>query len=146
MSTYSINDSIGFHINQTANLLRNRFNALLKPYGLTSEQYVILKAIGENPKITPSQLADILQKDKTTLTRMIATMVKNGLLLRDKLPDDRRSHLLAWTDQAASVMETVIPETDAVIKKMRQLFTKDELQCFFKILDELRSIENLKDL
>jgi len=144
--TYSFEDSLGFQVNKTANVMRNRFNHFLKPYGLTAEQYVILKAINENSRVTPSQLADILCKDKTTITRMIDTLVKNGFIQRRKNNTDRRSHTLGYSTKSTAVMAEIIPITDEVIGKMRKKFKPQELDCFLSVLSELRSIDCLEDL
>ena len=143
---YSFNDSLGFQVNKTANIMRNRFNTFLKPYGLTAEQYIILKAIEENAEIIPTQLAEILEKDKTTVTRLIDTMVKNGFIIRKHNRADRRSHKLLYSEKAQQVMDEIRPKTDAVIGKIRARFEPEELQCFLKILTELRAIECLEDL
>jgi len=144
--TYSFEDSLGFQVNKTANVMRNRFNHFLKPYGLTAEQYVILKAINENSRITPSQLAEILGKDKTTITRMIETLVKHGFIQRLKNNADRRSHTLAYSTKSTAVMAEIIPVTNEVIGKMRKKFQPQELECFLSVLSELRSIDCLEDL
>ena len=144
--TYSFEDSLGFQINQTANIMRNRFNEFLKPYNLTAEQYVILKAINENAQIAPSQLADILGKNKTTITRMIDTLVKNDFILRQKHQFDRRSHTLIYTTKATKLMTQIIPITDDIIGKIRGKFKSQELQQFLTILSELRSMGCLEKL
>jgi len=144
--TYSFEDSLGFQVNKTANVMRSRFNKFLKPYALTAEQYVILKAINENSQVTPSQLADILGKDKTTITRMIETLVKNDFIHRKRHQHDRRSHTLIFSSKSTAIMAEIIPKTDEVIGKMRKKFQPQELTCFLSVLSELRSIDCLEDL
>ncbi len=144
--SYSFEDSLGFQVNKTANIMRNHFNTFLKPYGLTAEQYVILKAINENAQVSPSQLADILGKDKTTITRMIETLVKNEFIQRQKHQFDRRSHTLNYTPKATIVMSQILPITDDIIGKIRKIFNPQELDSFLSVLSKLRSIDCLKDL
>jgi DNA-binding MarR family transcriptional regulator len=144
--TYSFEDSLGFQVNKTANMMRSRFNQFLKPYALTAEQYVILKAINENAQVSPSQLADILSKDKTTITRMIETLVKNDFIQRQKHQFDRRSHTLIYTQKATETMSQILPVTDEIIGKIRKKFKPQELDCFLSVLSELRSIDCLEDL
>jgi len=122
------------------------FNEFLKPYGLTAEQYVILKAINENAQISPSQLADILGKNKTTITRMIDTLVKNDFILRENHQFDRRSHTLLYTTKASELMTQLIPITDQFIGKIRGKFKPQEPQQFLSVLSELRSMGNLENL
>lgn len=135
---YNLEEALGFQVNMTANAMKNRFNSFLKPYKLTSEQHVIMKSIQENPNITPTQLADITFKDKTTITRMIDTLVKNEMLIRVPKENDRRAYNIKWSNKGEQVMQEIIPIVEEVIMKQRALFSQEELDSFLKILEKLK--------
>jgi len=135
---YHLEEALGFQVNMTANAMKNRFNNFLKPYNLTSEQHVIMKSIEENPNITPTQLADITFKDKTTITRMIDTLVKNEMIVRIPKVDDRRAYNIKWSKKGEKVMEEIIPIVEEVIHKQRALFSQEELKNFLKVLEILK--------
>jgi len=143
---HRLEDSLGFQINLTANAMKNRFNHFLKPYHLTSEQYVIMKSIAENPDISPTGLADITYKDKTTITRMIDTLVKNEMLVRIPKEDDRRAYKIQWSDKGKRIMKEIIPISDNVITKLREQFSKEELTSFLSILETLKNTPCLESL
>ena len=136
---YNLEDALGFQVNMTANAMKNRFNAFLKPYNLTSEQHVIMKSVQENPDITPTGLAEITFKDKTTITRMIDTLVKNDMLLRIPKIDDRRAYQIQWSDKGEKIMTEIIPIVENVIVEQRASFSKDELSNFLKTLEKLKN-------
>jgi len=141
-----LEDSLGFQVNMTANAMKNRFNTFLKPYGLTSEQYVIMKSVEENPDISPTQLSEITFKDKTTITRMINTLVQNEMLIRIPKQDDRRAYEIRWSDKAEKIMNEILPLTENVIKKLRSQFDADELSTFLRILETLKQTPCLETL
>jgi len=141
-----LEDSLGFQVNMTANAMKNRFNTFLKPYGLTSEQYVIMKSVEENPDISPTQLSEITFKDKTTITRMINTLVKNEMLVRIPKQNDRRAYEIRWSDKAEKIMNEILPLTEDVIKKLRSQFDADELRTFLRILETLKQTPCLETL
>ena len=143
---HKLEDSLGFQVNMTANAMKNRFNTFLKPYNLTSEQYVIMKSVEENPDISPTQLAEITFKDKTTITRMIDTLVKNEMLLRIPRTDDRRAYNIQWTPKGENIMTEILPKTEDVIKKINAKFSKQELTVFLNILGQLKQIPCLETL
>ncbi len=143
---HQLKDSLGFQVNMTANAMKNRFNAFLKPYNLTSEQYVIMKSIEENPNISPTQLADITFKDKTTITRMIDTLVKNDMLLRIPREDDRRAYKIQWSQKGETIMNEILPITESVIDKIRSQFSKQNLEIFLNTLEQLKQTPCLKSL
>lgn len=143
---HKLEDSLGFQVNMTANAMKNRFNNFLKPYNLTSEQYVIMKSVEENPDITPTQLADITFKDKTTITRMIDTLVKNEMLLRIPKRSDRRAYKIKWSTKGEASMKEILPKTENVIKKINAQFSQEDLKTFLTILNQLKQIPCLESL
>jgi DNA-binding MarR family transcriptional regulator len=143
---HKLEDSLGFQVNMTANAMKNRFNTFLKPYGLTSEQYVIMKSVEENPDISPTQLSEITFKDKTTITRMIDTLVKNEMLIRIPKQNDRRAYEIRWSGKAEKIMNEILPVTEDVIEKLRAQFDTDELNTFLRILETLKQTPCLETL
>ncbi len=143
---HKLEDSLGFQVNMTANAMKNRFNTFLKPYGLTSEQYVIMKSVEEHPDISPTQLSEITFKDKTTITRMIDTLVKNAMLIRTPKQDDRRAYEIRWSSKAEKIMNEILPVTEDVITKLRSQFDADELRTFLRILETLKQTPCLETL
>ncbi len=143
---HTLEDSLGFQVNMTANAMKNRFNTFLKPYGLTSEQYVIMKSVEENPDISPTQLSEITFKDKTTITRMIDTLVKHEMLIRIPRQDDRRAYEIRWSKKAEKIMNEIIPLAEDVIKRLRSQFDASELQIFLRILETLKQTPCLETL
>ena len=136
---YKLEEALGFRVNTTANAMKNRFNNFLKPYNLTSEQHTIMKSVQENPDITPTQLAEITFKDKTTITRMIDTLVKNEMLIRVPNENDRRAYNIKWSPKGEKVMQEIIQIVEDFIIHQRAQFSDEELKSFFKILDTLQN-------
>lgn len=143
---HKLEDSLGFQVNMTANAMKNRFNDFLKPYSLTSEQYVIMKSVEENPDISPTQLAAITFKDKTTITRMINTLVTNDMLVRVPKHDDRRAYQIQWSMKGQSIMQEILPMTENIISKLRTQFSSQELHLFLDILERLKQTPSLETL
>lgn len=143
---HKLEDSLGFQVNMAANAMKNRFNAFLKPYGLTSEQYVIMKSVEENPDVSPTELSEITFKDKTTITRMINTLVKNDMLVRVPKVDDRRAYKIQWSAKGEQIMQRILPITEELLKKIRTQFSSDELKIFLNILEQLKKTPCLETL
>ena len=141
-----LEDSLGFQVNMTANAMKNRFNTFLKPYGLTSEQYVIMKSLEENPDVSPTELSEITFKDKTTITRMINTLVKSGMLVRVPKVDDRRAYKIRWSPKGKETMQNILPVTEGLLIKIRDQFSSDELTTFLKVLQTLKQTPCLETL
>ena len=93
---------------------------------------------------------DIFQKDietllsvrRSTVTTIIKCMEKNGLITRTSVMSDARLKKLRLTDRARSIHEYVGAEIERTEKLARTGISEEELNCFFSVLDKIKS--NLK--
>ena len=65
---------------------------------------VILRQIAHNGPMRASAIADCLHSDPSTVSRQVATMVKDCLLERRADPEDGRASILALTSKADAVI------------------------------------------
>lgn len=90
----------------------------LKPFQITPEQWNVLKHLQEQNGLTPKDLTYMADKDKTTITRIIETLVERGTVTKEVNPDDRRSFRIFLTDTGRELIREVQPIPDLVNKKV----------------------------
>ncbi len=76
---------------------------------LTIDQSLALIYIDKYPKLNQNALAELLFKDKASLTRMIKTMVKHEFIEREINPEDLRRYKLVLTSKGKDVVKA-LPE------------------------------------
>ena len=111
---YELETSIGFKINQTANKINNKFNALLQKYDIAPEQRATLEIIKYEKEVNQTKIANILAKDKTTISRTLASLEKKGLILKKQI--DKRTNLIELTPKGEKVLE----ESALIVKEFRE--------------------------
>ncbi len=74
-----VRDCLCLHTRRTARLLTQFYDEALRPSGLRITQFLLMAAIHEAEPITHQPLADILGMDRTTLTRNLALLGRDGL-------------------------------------------------------------------
>lgn len=133
-----LNDSLGFKINKVANILNSKFNHILQDYGIAIEQRAALEIIDTQKEVTLTMISNILLKDKTTMSRTLATLEKKAYIKRVTCKEDRRVTFLELTKKGR---ETLV-NTKALIDEYRNFiikdFTKDELKQLFRLLDKVK--------
>lgn len=85
---------LGFLLHDVARLLRKRFEQRARGKGLTRTQWQTLAFLSKNDGIKQRHLADILEVEAITLTRILDRLVEQGLVERRPHPTDRRVSLV----------------------------------------------------
>ena len=88
---------LGFLLHDVARLLRKRFEQNARPLGLTRSQAQVLAHLALHQGIAQRGLAEILEIEPITLTRLLDGMERGGLVERRPHPSDRRVRRLFLT-------------------------------------------------
>ncbi len=76
-------------------------------YKITTDQWLIIKSILENPDITQQEIAKNVFKDNASVTRIIELMVKSNYVTREENSSDRRKSNLKVTEDGKAIIENV---------------------------------------
>lgn len=104
-----LNSIIFYNIDKTIRAYRNFAQRELKLHGfnITIDQWLIIKAILENPGITQNEIGDLVFKDNASVTRMIELLVKSEFITRAVHSEDRRKTNLEVTVSGKEIIEKV---------------------------------------
>jgi DNA-binding MarR family transcriptional regulator len=84
------------------------YDAAIAGAGVRSTQFSLLVALAQAPRVPVSKLAEVLVMDRTTLTRNLAPLVRDGLVEEQPMPD-KRVRAFALTAQGRRVFEQALP-------------------------------------
>ncbi|MCP3666728.1 MAG: MarR family transcriptional regulator [Gammaproteobacteria bacterium] len=96
--TYRIRDTIGFNLFITNVALRAGMAREMRPFDITPEQFAILSLLQERGGLQQREIAELLLKDRPSITRILERMQNKRLIRRETDPKDRRAvrvHLTA---------------------------------------------------
>ena len=134
---YELEKSIGFKINQTANKINNNFNIVLQKYDIAPEQRATLEIIKYEKDVNQTKIANILAKDKTTISRTLATLEKKGFILKKQI--DKRTNLIELTNKGEKILE----ESALTIKTFRENLSskldENEINKIVELLEKVAS-------
>lgn len=100
---YELEKSLGFKINQTANKINNKYTQVLQTFDIAPEQRATLEIIKYEEDVNQTKIANILGKDKTTISRTLATLEKKGFILKKQI--DKRTNLIELTKLGDEILE-----------------------------------------
>ena len=101
------NDQLGFLLHDSARLLRRIFEQRAAAYGLSSAQWRLLAHVLRHGTIAQARLADLLEVEPISVSRLIDRMEQAGWVTRLPDPQDRRVKMIAPSDHARA-MQTQI--------------------------------------
>ena len=92
--------TLGFLLHDVARLLKRRFEQNARGTGLTRSQWQVLTYLAQNEGINQSGLAELLDVEPITLSRIVDRLQSLGLIERHPHPSDRRVWILRLTAAA----------------------------------------------
>jgi DNA-binding MarR family transcriptional regulator len=135
---YNKETSVGYALTTTLNLLRKNFNREIKNCDLSSEQYGVLKLVSVEKKLTPTQIADLLNRDKATITRIIKSLLNKKLIKKESI--NNRSFYIKLTKNGKGKLEKA---DDIAIKYHKMIMENVGEENIKQMLDTLKKIREI---
>ncbi|HWZ70153.1 MAG TPA: MarR family transcriptional regulator [Casimicrobiaceae bacterium] len=105
MPKYPINREFGFILNDVARLLRTYADYKAAQFGITRAQWAVLVRMERSEGLNQTELADMLDLQPITLTRLLDKLSDSGLIERRPDPGDRRAKRLFLTPAARPLLK-----------------------------------------
>lgn len=103
----NLDRNLGFLLHDVARLMRKRFEQNARDLGLTRSQCQVLAHLARNEGIRQGALAELLEIEPITLTRILDRLEQAGLVERLAHPRDRRIRLLRLTEAAHLLLHEI---------------------------------------
>lgn len=120
-----------------------RANHLLKPYDITVQQALILHYLSRNSdnNINQKDIEIYLGISNPSVTSLMKTMVRKGLVRRLPVRTDARSYMLCLTDRGQQLQSSITQAFSQLAQEIHTGLTTEEQKQFEILLDKI--IKNL---
>ena len=125
----------------TQNSICERFNEILKPYDLSSEQLNVLEILKDQNGI-PANMCVIQEKmiTKTSnTTRLVDKLLLKKLVKREVCTENRRKIDVFITQKGIEFVDEIKPKISALEEKMAHNLSPDELDNLNLLLEKYRT-------
>ncbi|MEC0092174.1 MarR family winged helix-turn-helix transcriptional regulator [Paenibacillus macquariensis] len=120
-------DHVGVMIHLVDLEITNVLKNWLVPLQLAPEQYLVIALLLKKEGISQNDIANTLKKDKSSITRMLASLEQKGFIKRTGSAIDRRAVQVYLTDEGRALSD----EVDRISSRTKELlnsgFTDEEL-------------------
>ena len=143
---YNFNDSFGFLIVKAGRLIENRLrmNFESENIDITPQQWSVLTYLWNNEGIAQQNLADAFSKDKTSVTRLLNNMERNGFIIRKPGTKDKRNKNIYLTEKSKLLKETSIKIAEETLAETLDGIDYAKLKTSKQVLKEV--CENIEPL
>jgi len=105
MPDQPIQREIAFTIMDVARMMRTYADQRARHFGISRAQWGVLVRLDRSEGLKQSELAEILDLQPISLTRLLDRLAENGLIERRPDPNDRRANRLYLTPAARPLLE-----------------------------------------
>jgi DNA-binding MarR family transcriptional regulator len=120
--------------------MSERTNASLRPYGISEQQYNILRILrGQkgNP-INLQQISERMVHKMSNTTRLIEKLRLKDLVSREVCPENRRKVDIKILPKGMDLLEVVNKEMECANNQIKNHLTSEEAKVLASLLDKIR--------
>ncbi|PTM53341.1 MarR family winged helix-turn-helix transcriptional regulator [Desmospora activa] len=120
-------DLTGYLVNRTDVKITNYFSKCLKPYQITPEQWAIICVLDEK-KMTQKELSSSIDRNQTTVVRMVNLLEKKCIVSKEYNADDKRSHFIKLTKKGQQLQSELIPVVLDAHRRVTEGLSEEDLK------------------
>lgn len=130
---------VGFNTRRATRLITQYYDKALAPAGIRSTQYSLLSLLSMMGEAPMQEVAYVLAMDRTTLTRNLNPLVRQGLV-KVQVGSDRRSRPLLLTAKGHSMLEKALPYWEAAQSRIVDEIGADKWDSIMRSLHQISLI------
>lgn len=130
-------DYLCFRMGAIARKMTRYYNNKLAPYGITIVQSWVLFYLFRQKSSSLKEIANAVQLDSPVVTGLVDRLVKEGLVIREEDPEDRRSLKISLTPRGRQVVEEIAPVVAEYNQRIRNIIPDNDAETFERALEAL---------
>ncbi len=124
----------------TSNWLKHRDTERLKPYGLSPQQYNILRILrgAKGKRMCMHEVLERMLDRAPNATRLTDKLIAKGLVLRERCEEDRRVVHLLISEKGNMLLTTIERATEELVSEVARRLSVAEAEAMNHNLNKLR--------
>jgi len=132
--TFEKDESAGYLANHMARLFAIALHEKIRPLGLAPAQFMTLLELWDGDGLTQKDLVRRLDVEQATMANTLKRMERDGLIVRQQDPDDRRAQVIRLTPKARNLRDDATAAADAVNARALAGFSENERRAFIAMM------------
>ena len=132
--TFSKDSSAGYLVNDLARRFAAALQARIKPIGLSTGVFPVMVQLWEDDGLTQTELVRRIGVEQATMANTLKRMERDGLIIRQENPKDRRAQLIRLTEKARALQDDATAAANAVNAIALGGLSEDERRVFIRMM------------
>ncbi|OWA35279.1 hypothetical protein B9G55_11500 [Saccharibacillus sp. O16] len=139
LDSFDIEQALGFVVNRTAIIMRQRLTALFRSagYEMSTEEFVILARLWAEDGMYQSDVVEQTLKDKTRVTRLLGGMIMRNWIEKRTDEQDRRNFRIYLTEEGRALRPVLLPLVVSVIASGSADISREDLNTTVRTLRKI---------
>ena len=103
-----------------------RVNAWMLNYGITADQFVVLRVVGREPGITQIEIVERTASDPNTVAAILRLLERRNLVRRQPHAHDRRAHCVFLTAAGDKLQQRTFKDSEPLRAALRDCETNSQ--------------------
>lgn len=140
---FQLKNSLGYVINLVANKFKTALESefLKAGFEITAHQWMLLSVVYENDGLEQNELANLIKRDKTNVSRMLEKLETKELIVRPKSDFDKRAAKIFITEKGKNLRKNLVKIASDLLDK--SVFGMSESEQEFCIKSLMKIYSNL---
>ncbi|MES9969584.1 MAG: MarR family transcriptional regulator [Candidatus Thiodiazotropha sp.] len=126
-----------FNLRKASRAVTQIYEEVMKPSGVLPTQFTLLVVTKAMQPIAISKMAEVLVMDRTTLTRNLRPLERDGMLAVKPDRQDKRARVVTLTKQGLAHLELALPLWQEAQERIRESLGSRRLD---RIIEDLTAI------
>ena len=110
---------------------------------LTPEQYLVMDILWDAEVMSQQAIADIIQKDKNSVTKFIDSLEKKGLVYRQVNKTDRRVNNIVVSEEGMKLKARTTEVAIGMMRNVLKNIKEEDLMVLDKVMNQIK--ENIDE-
>jgi homoprotocatechuate degradation regulator HpaR len=117
------------------------FRPIISHFGLTEQQWRILRALGEREQMEPREICETCHILSPSMTGVLSRMEEMGLITRERMAEDQRRVLVRMTPKSEKLVAELGPLIVAQYRIIEQAFGAELIEHLYEVMDRIIAAE-----
>ena len=137
MREHKINGLVVMALSKAFKGIHNESLDLFRENNITFSQFAVLEALYTKGFLTIQEIIDVVLTTSGNMTVVIKNLEKNGLVVKETNPKDKRSYVISLTPKGRELIKSIFPEHMKILTKRLDVLTKEEKDTLLATLKKL---------